>query len=100
MANGNSEPLSDEQVKQAASETVRQGADIRDRVHDITLLALQSHRFDRHGIREVVRTVTEGIALGADQGRGDMRRAMSEALKGLDEALVRSAEAGSQAIRQ
>jgi hypothetical protein len=100
MSNGNSETLSDEQVKQAASETVRQGADIRARVHDITLLALQSHHFDRHGIREVVRTVTEGIALGADQNRGDLRRAMSEALKGLDEALVRSAEAGSQAIRQ
>lgn len=100
MADSNSQPLSDEQVKQAASETLRQGTDIRARVHDITLLALQNHRFDRHGIREVVRAVTEGIALGADQSRGDMRRAMSEGLKGLDQALVTSAEAGSQAIKQ
>jgi hypothetical protein len=100
MSDGNTEALSNEQVRQAASETVREGTDIRARVHDITLLALQSHRFDRHGVREVVRAVTEGIALGADQSRGDMRGAMAEALKGLDQALVRSAEAGSQAIRQ
>lgn len=101
MSDANSaEALSNEQARQAASDTVREGSDIRARVHDITLLALQSHRFDRHGIREVVRAVTEGIALGADQSRGDMRRAMAEALKGLDQALVRSAEAGSQAVRQ
>jgi predicted phage tail protein len=100
MNDGNSQALSEEQVRQAASETLREGTDIRARVHDITLLALRNHRFDRHGIREVVRAVTEGIALGAGEGRGDMRRALSEALKGLDQALVKSAEAGSRAIEQ
>jgi hypothetical protein len=87
-------------VRDAASETVRQGADIRAKVHELTLLALQRQRFDRHGMREVVRAVTEGIAVGADRTSGDMRQAMAEALRGLDQALRTSAEAGDVALKQ
>jgi hypothetical protein len=87
-------------IRDAASETVRQGTDIRAKVHELTLLALQRQRFDRHGIREVVRAVTEGIAVGADKSSGDMRLAMAEALRGLDQALRTSAEAGDVALRQ
>jgi hypothetical protein len=87
-------------IRDAASETVRQGTDIRAKVHELTLLALQRQRFDRHGIREVVRAVTEGIAVGADKTTGDMRGAMAEALRGLDQALRTSAEAGDVALKQ
>jgi hypothetical protein len=87
-------------IRDAASETVRQGTDIRAKVHELTLLALQRQRFDRHGIREVVRAVTEGIAVGADKTTGDMRLATSEALRGLDQALRTSAEAGDVALKQ
>jgi hypothetical protein len=91
---------SGEEVRAAASETVRQGTDIRAKVHEITLLALQRQHFDRHGIREVVRSVTEGIAVGAERSGGDMRLALSEALRGLDQALRTSAEAGDVALKQ
>lgn len=87
-------------IRDAASETVRQGADIRDRVHELTLAALRRQRFDPRGIREVVRAVTEGIAVGADKSGGDLRRAMSEALRGIDQALRTSAEAGDVALKQ
>ena len=92
--------VSGEEIRAAASETVRQGTDIRAKVHEITLLALQLQRFDRHGIREVVRSVTEGIAVGAERSGGDMRLALSEALRGLDQALRTSAEAGDVALKQ
>lgn len=100
MEPNTAQPLSDEPLKAAASETVSQGVDIRARVHDLTLLALQSHRFDRNGIRDVVRAVTEGVAQGAEKNRTDMRQALQDALKGMDEALVKSAEAGSGALKQ
>jgi hypothetical protein len=87
-------------IRDATSETVRQGTDIRAKVHELTLLALQRQRFDRHGMREVVRAVTEGIATGAEKSSGDMRLAMSEALRGLDQALRTSAEAGDVALKQ
>jgi hypothetical protein len=87
-------------IRDAASESVRAGVDIRARVHDLTMLALNSRRFDRHGVREVVGAVTDGLALGAEESRGELRQALSEAFRGLDDALRRSAEAGGAALRQ
>ena len=88
-----------EQIRQAASQAVSRGADIRAKVHELTLLALQRRRFDTHGMREVVRAVTEGVVLGAEQGRYDLRRALSDAFSGLDKAIMKSAEAGHAALR-
>ena len=94
------EQVTGEAIRKAATETVRAGFDIRARVHDVTLLALKARRFDRHGVREVVGAVTEGLALGAEQSRGELRQALSEAFRGLDDALRRSAESGATALRQ
>lgn len=96
----NPQELSGEHIKQSASGSMRGGDDIHTRVHDLTLLALRSRRFDRREIREVVRAITEGITLGADQSRADLRQSLSAAFRGLDEALRKSTEAGQQALRQ
>jgi hypothetical protein len=90
----------DEKIREAASESVRAGVDIRARVHDVTMLALKARRFDRHGVREVVGAVTGGLALGAEQSRGELRQALAEAFRGLDDALTRSAKSGGAALRQ
>ena len=100
MAENVPQDLSDERIKEAASDAVRQDTDIRAKVQELTLLALQRRRFDRHGMREVVRAVAEGATLGAGKSRADMRQAMSEALHGLDQALRTSAEAGHAALKQ
>ena len=92
--------VTEAEIREAASRTIHQGTDIRAKVHDITLRALQSRRFDRHGIRQVVRAVTEGTALGAERKPTGMRQAMAEALQGLDQALRTSAEAGGEALKQ
>lgn len=92
--------LSGEHIKQAASESVRAGVGIRDRVHDLTLEALRSRRFDPRAVREVVRAVSEGIALGAESSRVELRGSLADAFRGLDEALRKSAEAGGSALRQ
>lgn len=100
MAETNPKDVTDAEIRAAASQSVREGADIRAQVHEITLRALQSRRFDRDGIREVVRAVTEGTALGAERKHTGMRQAMADALQGLDQALRTSAEAGGEALRQ
>lgn len=99
MANETPQDLSGAGVRAAAAETVREGTDIRAKVHELTLLALNSQRFDRSGMREVIRAVTEGAATGAEKSGADMRLAMSEALRGMDQALRTSAEAGHMALR-
>jgi hypothetical protein len=99
MANEPPQDLSGAGVRAAAAERVREGTDIRAKVHELTLLALSSQRFDRHGMREVIRAVTEGAATGAERTGTDMRLAMSEALRGMDQALRTSAEAGHMALK-
>jgi len=93
-------PSSGESIRKEATESLRAGVDIRSRVRDVTLLAFKSRRFDRHGVREVVGAVTDGLALGAEQSRGELRQALAEAFRGLDDALTRSAESGRVALRQ
>jgi len=89
-----------EEIESAARESVKSGVDIRQRIHDLTLLALRNRRFDRHGMQEVVKAVTKGMANGAEQSQADFRQALSEAFRGMDNALTRSAEAGGSALRQ
>jgi hypothetical protein len=91
--------LSEERLKQAAEQFVRHGVDIRSRVHDLTLAALQARRFDRDAMRDVFRAVTAGVATGAE-GAPDMRQVLADALKGMDQALARSADAGAKALKQ
>jgi hypothetical protein len=100
MAEYTAQDLSEERLKQAAEEFVRQGIDIRARVHDLTLAALQSRRFDRDAMRDFFRANTQGVASGADRGGPDMRQALADGLKGMDQALAQSAEAGATALKQ
>ena len=87
-------------LEEAAADAVRQGTDIREKVQELTLGALQGRRFDRHSIREVVRAVTEGAVKGTGSNRAQMREAMSEMLHGLDQAVRVSAKAGHVALTE
>lgn len=89
-----------ENISQAASDSVKQGVDIRERVRDLTLEALQARRFDRAAIRDVVRAVTEGMTRGAEGSQLGVRQALAEGFRGMDQALTKSIEAGHEALRQ
>jgi hypothetical protein len=92
--------MADDSLKKAASDAIKAGEDVTRRVRDLTLDALKNRRFDREGIREVVRAVTEGMAAAAPASGGSMRHAMGQAFRGMDEALTKSVEAGEAALRQ
>jgi hypothetical protein len=89
-----------DEIRDAAAESARQGADLHRRIHDLTLEALKSRRFDREAIREVVRAVTEGVTRGAEGSRLGVRRALAEGFRGMDQALTASVRAGHEALRQ
>ena len=100
MAEYTAPDLSETRLREAAEEFVRHGVDIRSKVHDLTLAALKDRRFDPKAMRDVFRAVTEGVAAGADKGAPDMRQSLADGLKGMDQALARSAEAGAAALKQ
>jgi hypothetical protein len=90
----------DDSLKKTAADAIKAGGDVSRRIRDITLEALSNRRFDREGIRDVVRAVTEGMAAAAPASGGSMRKAMGQAFRGMDDALTRSVEAGEEALRQ
>ena len=94
------EERSSDSIRQAAAESVKEGGDIRQRVRDLTLEALKTRHFDREGMREVVRAVSEGVSLGAEASGTGLREALVEGFRGMDQALTRSVEAGHAALRQ
>ena len=91
--------INGDDIRGAAAESMKQ-ADVRQRMHDLTLEALKSRRFDRDSIREVVRAVTEGMTRGAEGSGLGVRQALAEGLRGMDQALTRSVQAGHEALRQ
>jgi hypothetical protein len=91
---------SDDGIRQAASDSVRHGEGVRERVRELTLDALTSRRFDRAAIREAVRAITEGVSLGAEGGRGGTRHSLAEAFRGMDQALAKSVQAGQEAVHR
>ena len=90
----------EDSLRKAASDAMKAGEDVTRRVRDLTLAALRGRSFDREGIREVVRAVTEGVAAAAPASGGSLRQAMGQAFRGMDEALTKSVEAGESAVRQ
>jgi hypothetical protein len=90
----------EDDLRKAAGEAMRAGEDVTRRFRDLTLSALSNRRFDREGIREVVRGITEGMAAAAPARGGTMRNAMGQAFRGMDEALTKSVEAGEEALRK
>jgi hypothetical protein len=90
----------EDNLRQAAGEAMKAGEHVTRRFRDLTLSALSNRRFDREGIREVVRAMTEGMAAAAPASGGTMRKAMGQAFRGMDEALTKSVEAGEEALRK
>lgn len=92
--------FSDEGIKQAASAAVSEGKDIRERVRDLTLSAVRQRRMEASEVSNVVKALTEGIALGLDKRAHDSKQALGQAFAGLDAALMKSAEAAHFALQQ
>jgi ElaB/YqjD/DUF883 family membrane-anchored ribosome-binding protein len=95
------QPLSTQEITSAVSDSVQQDVgDIRTRVRDLTLRALQTRRLEADEIREVVRAVAEGVSLGAEHRAGEVKQALASALSGLDDALAKAAQATHLALQE
>jgi hypothetical protein len=92
--------LSNDALKQAAQERVASGEDIRERIRSLTLQALRERKFNFSQFQEVMRAMTAGISVGAQQRGEDVKSTLSEAFAGMDQALTKAAQAGTLAMRE
>lgn len=90
--------LSADRVSEEAAESVANGDHVRNRVRELTLQAFHSRQFQYEGMNEVLEAVTLGISQGAAARAVHMKQAVAEALSGLDQALMQSAEASRLAL--
>lgn len=95
-----SKPLTTQEIVTAASASMQGDGDIRTRVHDLTLRALRERRLDATEVRAVVRSVAEGVSLGAEQRSGEVKEALAAAISGLDAALLKAAQATHLALQE
>ncbi len=95
-----SKPLTTQEIVTAASASMQDDGDIRTRVHDLTLRALRERRLDASEVRAVVRSVAEGVSLGAEQRSGEVKEALAAAISGLDAALLKAAQATHLALQE
>jgi hypothetical protein len=82
------------------AQAVAQGESLRSTVRDVTLQALQSRELSLAQIKSVVRSVTEGVNLGAIQGKLDADEVFAQSLAGMDDALLKVVEASRVALHQ
>ena len=90
----------DEVLKGLARESVKQGENLRTAVRELTLKALKSRELTLAEIKRVVKTVTEGVSLGAAGAKIDAERVLGEALAGMDDAVLKAVQANHLALQQ
>ena len=83
----------DEVLKKMAAESVKQGENLRVKVRDLTLKALQTRELTLDQVRQVVTSITEGINVGAAKAKIDAAKPLNDALRGMDDALLKAVEA-------
>ncbi len=87
-------------LTQMTAQAVAQGESLRSTVRDLTLQALQSRELSLAQIKSVIKSVTEGVNLGAMQSKVDGEQVFSQAIAGMDDALLKVVEASRIALHQ
>lgn len=90
----------DELLKQMASEAVRKGEEVRAAVRDLTLKSLHGRQLTLAQIKDALRTVTEGVNIGAAKSPLDPEALLTDALAGMDDALLKAVEANRLALQK
>jgi hypothetical protein len=89
----------DEMLKSMAAEAVKQHEQIRTTIRDLTLKALQTRDLSLEQINGVVRNITAGVNIGV-KGKTDTQKTLSDALAGMDDALLKVVEANKVALQK
>jgi hypothetical protein len=85
---------------EAASPVTSEDQVIRERVKGLTSQALRQGRIDTEAVRDIVRAVVGGTPGNMAVSGAEARELFADAVRKLDEALVKSASAAHEALQQ
>jgi hypothetical protein len=90
----------DQALKGLASQSMKQGRDVRAAVRGLTLKALQQRELTLDQIRKVLRSVIEGVNLGVAKRETKVEKVLSDTLAGMDDALLKAVQASNVALHR
>jgi hypothetical protein len=87
-------------LKTLASQSVKQGSNVRMAVRELTLKALQQRELTLAQIRKVLQSVTEGVTLGVAKREMNVEKTLSDTVAGMDDALLKAVHASNVALHR
>ena len=90
----------DQVLKTLASQSIKQGGNVRATVRDLTLKALQQRELTLKQIGSVLRSIVEGVHLGVAKREMKVEKALSDTVAGMDDALLKAVEASNVALHR
>jgi hypothetical protein len=90
----------DEFLQKQASAAVKQGEDLRAAVRELTLNALRNRELTLTQIKQVLKSVTAGVNVGAAKSKMDIDQVLEQAVGGMDDALLKAVQANHLALQQ
>jgi hypothetical protein len=90
----------DQVLKRLASQSIKQGSDVRAAVRNLTLKALQQRELTLDQIGKVLRSVTEGVTLGVAKRELKVEKTLSDTVAGMDDAMLKAVEASNVALHR
>lgn len=94
--------MDDESIQQAAAEAAseNQGDELRDAIKQVTLKALSERQLDKENMKVVVEQVITGVSKNFSDSSERLKPAMESSLRGVDDALAKSALAAKLATEE
>jgi hypothetical protein len=89
-----------EALKIAVRQVIESGSDMQVRIRDLMLSSLSSVRLDLRHMKQVTRTVIEGIGEAAESRGGETAKIVQQSLAGVEDALSQAGEASILALRE
>ena len=90
----------DQLLKNLASQSIKQGSNVRATVRNLTLKALQQRELTLDQIGRVLRSVIEGVTLGMARREIKVEKALSDTVAGMDDALLKAVQASNVALHK
>ncbi len=90
----------DQVLKSLATQSIKQGRDVRATVRNLTLKSLQQRELTLEQIRKVLRSIIEGVSLGVGKREMKIEKTLSDTVAGMDDALLKVVQASNVALHR